>query len=362
MGVPEHEVYSDVHLGPDWFDALNDFLLKSHRDSKKFILVDSNTSKICLPVLLEKVSKKYIFEIIEIQSGDDNKNIENAIHIWEKLTRANVDKESVLISLGGGMVGDVGGFVASTILRGINHLQIPTTLLSMVDSSCGGKTGINFLGLKNQIGSFYHPNAVYINPEFLNTLPLREINSGLAEIAKHGLIADENLWINLSSNENLQVSDLSVLIKRSIEIKNSFVIKDEKDRGVRHALNFGHTVGHAIESYSLANHEDAIRHGEAVALGIIAESFLSHSILGLSSQQLSEIVKYFASRYVYLEMRYDTDALLKYIYQDKKNINGSLNFSLIPRIGSVQINQNAEEGQVRDVIDQTMRLFMSSVL
>ncbi|HNQ61846.1 MAG TPA: 3-dehydroquinate synthase [Bacteroidia bacterium] len=362
MEIHKHYLGSEIHVGHNCLNILNDFLSGSNQIALKFILVDTNTKQICLPVFLKELSSLQRFEIIEIQAGDESKNIENCIKVWEKLTRANVDKDSILISLGGGMVGDLGGFVASTILRGIKHIQVPTTLLSMVDSSSGGKTGINFLGLKNQIGSFYHPKAVYVFPEFLNTLSDRELNSGMAEIAKHGLIADKFLWNSLSSQTSSESANLAQLIERSIEIKNSFVVRDEKDQGVRHALNFGHTIGHAIEAYSLANHKDPLRHGEAIAYGIVAEALLSKSVLGLGESELDEIILYFTRHFDFANTKFNVESLLDYAYKDKKNINGKLNFTLIPQIGLVTINQFADVEKVRNVMEQTMQLFNSSVL
>ena len=361
MGMVLSTAFCKVHLGTDCFVHLNDLLNAEYHLSKKFILVDENTHANCLSIFREALSNQIHFEIIEIPSGEQYKNLSSCERIWQSLTNSGVDKDSVLISLGGGMIGDLGGFIAATILRGIDHIQVPTSLLAMVDASTGGKTGINFSGLKNQIGTFSHPKAVYINPEFTSTLSEREFNSGMAEIAKHALIADADMWQSFSGKSEFSSIELFQLIKRSVEIKNSFVLKDEKDTGERHALNFGHTIGHAIESYSLAHHKMPIRHGEAVAIGMMAESYLSGQILGLPTSQLHEILRSLESRFSYLQSDFLPAELMKYIYSDKKNKGTQPNFSLIPAIGSVRINQSASDLQIIESVKSALNHFMSTV-
>ena len=214
--------------------------------SKIGILVDENTKEFCLPLLSE--IKKSV--IIEIKSGEENKNIDSCNLIWEALTKNCFDRNSLLINLGGGVIGDMGGFCASTYKRGIEFIQIPTSLLAMVDASVGGKLGVDFNGLKNQVGLFSNPKSVIINPKFLETLPEDELRSGFAEVVKHALIVDKNLWNHLKNNP-FQDLYWEEIIESSVQIKNKIVMSDPKEKGERKKLNFGHTFGHAIESYYL---------------------------------------------------------------------------------------------------------------
>lgn len=359
MKASQMSHFSTLHFGINCFEKVPALIQEEYRNSIFFILVDTNTRKYCLDVLIKELNESFSYQIIEIQPGEENKTLKSCEEIWKQLSTAGVNKESVLVSLGGGMIGDLGGFCAATILRGIRHIQIPTSLLAMVDASAGGKTGTNFLGLKNQIGTFTHPVAIYIHPPFLKTLPERDFNSGFAEIVKHALIADLEMWGSISKKQNAKSMDLDQWIQRSIEIKNAFVELDEKDLNERHALNFGHTIGHAIESYSLANHKNKIHHGEAVVLGMIAEVYLSEEILKLPVLELQEIVSFLARKYNYLKMDFDAEDLLKFIVVDKKNINGVPNFSLIPSIGSVHVNQSASTQQIINSISKAKGHFMS---
>jgi 3-dehydroquinate synthase len=361
MGTVLTSFFSEVRFGLDCFDHFKELINSTYVSGKKFILVDENTRKHCLPILIQSLPENIDFEVIEVPSGEENKSLETCQQIWKALLESGVGTNSVLISVGGGMVGDLGGFVASTILRGIDHIQIPTTLLAMVDSSTGGKTGINFSGLKNQIGTFIHPKAVYIYPQFTTTLTPRDFNSGLAEIAKHALIADAGMWNNFSSKVEFSSIDLLSWIKRSVEIKSSFVKRDEKDKAERHALNFGHTIGHALEAYSIEHSKTPLRHGEAVAIGLIAESYLSCSVLGLLHSQLMEIVNCLSKRFKYLSLAFSPEELMKYIYADKKNIGARPNFSMIPEIGSVKINQYADDLIIMDSMKKTFDHFLSPV-
>jgi len=362
MGIVLSNFFSEVLFGEESLAHLGKLLFDRHSDSKKFILVDSNTRKFCLPVLVKLLPKNINFTIIEINSGEENKNLKSCEIIWETLTAEGIDKHSVIINLGGGMIGDLGGFSAATILRGVKHIQIPTSLLAMVDASSGGKTGINFAGLKNQVGIFSHPSAICIYPGFLETLPERDFNSGLAEVAKHALIADTALWKVFSGKNQFSANELSHFIKRSIEIKSSYVTLDEKDLKERHALNFGHTIGHAIEAFSLANHKEPIMHGEAVAFGMIAETYLSELVVGLSREQVEEVVNCLAGRYKYLYPDFDSSQLMGFIRLDKKNRNSVPDFTLIPAIGSVLINQQASDENIDQAIRKTKLLFSNSVI
>jgi 3-dehydroquinate synthase len=295
--------------------------------SKIAILVDENTKRDCLPKL-QQLEKSIV---IEIKSGEEYKNIDTCNFIWEQLTKNNFDRNSLLINLGGGVIGDMGGFCASTYKRGIDFLQIPTTLLAMVDASVGGKLGVDFNGLKNQIGLFNNPKSVLVNPDFLKTLPENQLRSGFAEVVKHALISDSNLWkqLALAPFESL---DLENIIETSVQIKNNIVESDPFEKGDRKKLNFGHTFGHAIESYYLEK-GTPILHGEAVFMGMILETEISH----LSETDKNEIKNYILSNFAlpYTPKKYN---LRKFLINDKKNQNGKISFSLLNSIGSCTIN------------------------
>ncbi|MGZ3752666.1 MAG: 3-dehydroquinate synthase, partial [Mucilaginibacter sp.] len=257
--------------------------------SRFFVLTDENTAEHCLPVIRKHIDKLDNFDIIEINSGEESKNIDFCIGVWKMLIDFSADRQSLLINLGGGVISDLGGFAASTYKRGIDFVHVPTTLLSQVDASVGGKTGIDMDNIKNIIGTFTQPKAVFIEHSFLQTLPERQILSGLAEMLKHGLIADASYW-NLLKNSDLKKPSAK-LVYHSVEIKNKVVIEDPHEMGIRKSLNFGHTVGHAVETYSLMNDENPLTHGEAIAIGMICEAKLSNMKIGLSDDELTEIVK-----------------------------------------------------------------------
>ena len=303
--------------------------------SKIGILVDENTKEFCLPLLSD--FKKSV--IIEITSGEENKNLDTCNLIWNQLTKNHFDRDSLLLNLGGGVIGDMGGFCASTYKRGIDFIHIPTSLLAMVDASVGGKLGIDFNGLKNQVGLFSNPKSVIINPKFLETLPENELRSGFAEVVKHALIIDKNLWEHLKNNP-FQDLDWEEIIETSVQIKNKIVISDPKEKGERKKLNFGHTFGHAIESYYLQK-GTPILHGEAIFMGIILESELST----LSVSEKNEIKNYILSnfRLPYTPPKAD---LLNFLRNDKKNKEEKINFSLLNTIGDCTINNLFSEDEL----------------
>ena len=295
------------------------------------ILVDEITKRDCLPIFLGANPQLNHALIIEIKSGEENKDISTCSFIWEQLTKTNFDRNSLLINLGGGVIGDMGGFAASTYKRGIDFIQIPTTLLAMVDASVGGKLGIDFKDLKNQIGLFNNPKAVLIYPNFLKTLPENQLKSGFAEVLKHALIADVDLWEKL---KEIPFKDLNweEIIETSIQIKNSIVKDDPFEHGDRKKLNFGHTFGHAIESYYLEK-GTPILHGEGVFMGIILETEISH----LSENDKNEIKNYILRNFAlpYTPKKYN---LHKFLINDKKNKNSKINFSLLKSIGNCSID------------------------
>ena len=291
--------------------------------SKVAILVDENTMRDCL-FKLPQIENALI---IEIKSGEEYKNISTCNFIWEQLTINNFDRNALLINLGGGVIGDMGGFCATTYKRGLEFIHIPTTLLAMVDASVGGKLGIDFKGFKNQIGLFNNPKAVLISSEFLETLAESELKSGFAEVVKHALISDNSLWLKLKNTPFTDL-DWEDIIDTSVQIKNKIVLADPFEKGERKKLNFGHTFGHAIESYYLEK-GTPISHGEAVFMGMILETKISN----LSETDKNEIKNYVLSNFA-LPYTPKKSSLHKFLINDKKNQNGKINFTLLNGIGN----------------------------
>lgn len=314
--------------------SINSFL-SGKKYSKIAVLVDENTEKHCLPLILDALPEHYL---ISIQSGEENKNLTTCENIWGALTEAGFDRKGLLINLGGGVIGDMGGFVASTYKRGFHFLNIPTTLLSQVDASVGGKLGIDFNGFKNHIGIFNEPQNVLICTDFYATLPAREVRSGFAEVIKHGLIYDKSYWSKISQITDKN-AEWTTLVNRSINIKKEVVKQDPYESGLRKILNFGHTIGHAVESYFLEIPNERLLHGEAIAVGMICEAYLSKKITGLSTVALEDITNYLIR--IYCPKTIDTklfEDILQLTIQDKKNEGGVVQFSLLKEIGSCTIN------------------------
>ncbi|WP_411767473.1 3-dehydroquinate synthase [Winogradskyella sp. A3E31] len=328
-----------VHFNNKVYLALNDFL-KDCLTSKIFVIVDENTHVDCLPDFLSKIETDIAIEVIEIPEGELHKTIETCIGVWNALSELDADRKSLIINLGGGVVTDLGGFVACTYKRGIEYINVPTSLLAMVDASVGGKTGVDLGSLKNQIGVISEPKMVLIDTEFLNTLPQNHMKSGLAEMLKHGLIRDEAYWDKLSSLEQLSIEDLDQLIYDSVVIKNNVVTEDPTEQGLRKILNFGHTLGHAIESYFLdAKDKAALLHGEAIAIGMILETHLSTKYCGFSKDDLNTISATFLKTFkkVTIENK-DFDPIVDLMKYDKKNSHGKVKFVLLNNIGNPEVD------------------------
>jgi len=351
-----------AHLKSDIFfsKVINDlqFELKAYENQRSFILVDENTRQYCYPLIQDFMPQN--IHLINIISGEENKNIESVKLIWEALSKNGADRKSLLINLGGGVIGDMGGFAASTFKRGIDFINLPTTLLSQVDASVGGKTGFDFLGLKNEIGCFNAPKKVIIYPEFLKTLDVDNIVSGFAEMIKHALIYDaehyENLKkINLTKDE-IKYDELLELIKKSVSIKEYFVETDPYEANIRKALNFGHTFGHAIESYFL-NTDKELLHGKAVAFGMIFELFLSNKKCSFPIDHLNDIVEYITSLYGILEFsKGNYETFYELMQHDKKNDKAEINFTLLSEIGKPEINQTATKKEIFEAFDYYLQL------
>ncbi len=322
----------------DDYKQVNSFLEKGF--TKIGILVDTNTHQECLPRLLARLHTETPIEIIEIPAGEQEKELDTCIGIWESLSDLDFDRNSLLINLGGGVLTDIGGFVAATFKRGISFINIPTTLLAMVDAAVGGKTGVNLGALKNQIGVIEPADLVVIDSSYLQTLSAQEMRSGLAEMLKHGLIADEAYWRELGSLSEKGLEDLDDLIVHSIQIKSEIVAQDPHEKGLRKSLNFGHTLGHAIESHFLASEDKPkLLHGEAVAIGMLMESYISSELLDLPPQRLEEISKRLLNLYPRVAISSgDWKQILDLLKYDKKNKGGRINFVLLSDIGDPRLD------------------------
>ena len=327
-----------VYFQEHGYTALNSLITKNHYSSI-FVLVDENTHAYCYGKFIPHLIANCPIELVEIEPGEINKNLDTCSGVWSALTELNADRKSLLITLGGGVVTDLGGFVASTFKRGIDFVNIPTTLLSMVDASVGGKTGVDLGVLKNQIGLFANPEIVIVDAKYLETVTPREIRSGTAEIIKYGLTYDVNLYHKIKNTENL---DITELIHRSIEIKNEVVLEDPKEQNLRKILNFGHTIGHAVESFYLESDEkENLTHGEAIAIGMVAECFVSSELLGFPKNTLEEIKQLILSVYGKTEiLTEDFNAILEYLKHDKKNVGGQVNFVLLKDLEQTQLDCN----------------------
>ncbi|MGI6074024.1 MAG: 3-dehydroquinate synthase [Fermentimonas sp.] len=311
---------------------------------KLFVLTDDNTEAHCLPVVEDIPQIKDATKIV-IASGDNNKTLESLSHIWEVLTNGGATRHSLLVNLGGGMITDIGGFAAATFKRGIEYINVPTTLLGAVDASVGGKTGINFCGYKNEVGSFYTSRYVIMSSTFLKTLPLEGILSGYAEMLKHALIDNTESWQDILSFsfDDVDYSRLNDLMFDSVEIKRSVVERDPYEQNIRKALNLGHTAGHAFESFALSTGRP-IPHGYAVAWGIIVELYLSYRVCGFPKDKLLKTVRFIKEQYGAFDIDCnDYERLHEIALHDKKNEGHIINFTLLSDIGKVEINQTADK-------------------
>jgi 3-dehydroquinate synthase len=329
-----------LHFSSQPGQKLNE-LINSLRPDKVALLVDEHTKEHCLPLFESS------HELIEIKSGEQNKTLETCGTIWSKLTELGFSRKSLLINVGGGVIGDMGGFAASTYKRGIRFVNFPTTLLSMVDASIGGKLGVDFNGFKNHIGVFNDPTAVVICTQFLNTLPERQIRSGFAEVLKHGLIADKKYWEEVK-NHHLTTANWETIIPKSIVLKQQVVSEDPWESGKRKILNFGHTLGHAIETYFLGTEKELL-HGEAIAIGMILEAHLSFQKQGLEVSELEEIVETIKQHFQLYELPLLSE-FGQLMIQDKKNEGGNVKFALITAIGDCRYDINVADGEIQEAL------------
>ena len=397
-----------VVISQDLEQALTEAVGSCEHD-RTFFLVDETTERCCLPLVSAMACVKGA-GVIVIGATDTHKTLESLAHVWQALGEGGATRHSLLINIGGGMVTDLGGFAASTFKRGINYINIPTTLLAMVDASVGGKTGINFRGLKNEVGVFSNANTVILDTTFLKTLDTENIRSGYAEMLKHGLISNEKMWAKLVGTENLELrterydnlaspdsavksnnhanpdsagnnnnlaspdsadksnhtSHLSVLSSQfkqmladSVAVKQRIVTEDPLEQGIRKALNLGHTIGHAFESFALSHNGDSrsggispILHGYAVAYGLVCELYLSAVKTGFPTDKMHQTVSFIKEHYGKMNITCDDyPTLLELMTHDKKNVAGTINFTLLGDIGDIRINQTATKDEIFEALD-----------
>ena len=328
-----------VLFSDEAYSALG-LLLKTENYSSIFILVDKHTEIHCLPVFLKYLSELKDADVLTIKAGEENKHLETCQEVWQELSDLGADRKSLLINVGGGVVTDLGGFVAAAFKRGIDFVNVPTTLLSMVDASVGGKTGVDLGGLKNQIGIITHPRMVVIDTHYLNTLPENEYRSGYAEMLKHGIIRDKLYFQKLSKYKSLEDSDIEDYIHHSVSIKNAVVSEDLYESNLRKILNFGHTLGHAIETHCLNNSQKTtLLHGEAIAIGMITEAYLATQLCGLDLSVAENIKKVFLR--IFPKSSFTKDdlvAIMELLRYDKKNSHGKVKFVLLYALGEPAID------------------------
>ncbi len=342
----ESRVYKVDNLKKD----LSEIIVK-YSKGKVFLLVDSGSYEYCYPKIkgMAEINED---NVIVIEQGDQNKNIEAISKVWEFLSTHGADRKSTLINLAGGMPCDLGGFAAATFKRGINFINIPTTLLSQVDASVGGKTGINFHGFKNEIGVFKHAEAVLVDGSFIQTQDQENIRSGYAEMIKHALIFSPEVWSVIRTFDilNADIDQLGELVVNSIHIKEHFVKSDPTEQNVRKSLNFGHTIGHAFESYALKNNKP-ILHGYAVAYGMVVELYLGYKRCGFPMEKLKEVNEFVEKIYGKFEFEEeDFEPLFFLMTHDKKNEKNKINFTLLENIGEIKINQNCTKEEIFEAL------------
>lgn len=349
MNIPSFQ--NDIRVTSQLEAELSGIVAK-YPVGKVYIVVDEHTQKLCLPIIQSFEFMKNVLVLV-IPSGEEHKNLESVVAVWNFLEKNGADRKSLLINLGGGMLSDLCGFAASCFKRGLHFVNIPTTLLAQVDASVGGKTGINFNELKNEIGVFNQPQTVIIDAQFLKTIDRANFLSGYAEMLKHGLIHSKTHWNDLLEFDlnKVDYSSLSEVIARSVAVKEYFVVNDPTEKNIRKALNLGHTVAHAFESLALHQHRP-ILHGFAVAYGLVVELYLSSRKVGFPMEQTLQISKWIIETYGKFEISTsDYEALYLKMTKDKKNEAGRINFTLVPEIGKVEININIEKEFIFEALD-----------
>jgi len=338
-----------VEIGSIETGSFESLLAGTYANSKIVIIVDENSHDNCLEYMLTTFTRLQDAEVMLLPAGEENKVLEVCFQVWESLTEYNIGRKDLVINLGGGVVTDMGGFIASVYKRGVDFINIPTTLLAMVDASIGGKTGVDLAGYKNQLGVFQHPKAIYVDPVFLETLPSNELMNGYAEMLKHALIRNASEWSRLSQLENIDFVIDPELILNSIRVKFDVVELDPFEKGLRKILNFGHTIGHGIEGYLLD--KSPIGHGHAVALGMVAESYIAMKKGLLEKETQSEVQRTVLSKFPTVFLDDDAmESVVQLTLHDKKNFNQAIQMALIDAIGSCQYDVVVSEQEVMEAL------------
>jgi 3-dehydroquinate synthase len=349
--MSDSKVHSNIVFSQQIEEELQKIAQK-YGPGKIFLITDDNAAPYCIP-LIESFINRFEVKSLAIPSGEENKNIQSVALVWDFLSNSGADRKSLLINIGGGMLTDLGGFAASTFKRGMDFVNVPTTLLAQVDASIGGKTGFNFNGLKNEIGVFMEPNSVIINTNFLKTIDRENFLSGYAEMLKHGLIKSREHWNELLAYdmENINYNALQEIIAHSVAVKKWHVLNDLTEKHIRKALNFGHTIGHAFESYALKTGRP-ILHGYAVVYGMIAELYLSAKQCSLAEDELKIISAWLINKYGKFAIHEnDFEPLYQLMTHDKKNEGKRINFTLIPEIGQVEINVDCTKDLIIEALN-----------
>lgn len=357
LSLNMHTLNTPYIIGNQGWVQLNS-LVEMHLANGVFILADSNTEKYCVPILKANCEAVADAKLIVVPAGENTKTIETVQHLWGELLKLKSSRSSLLICVGGGMLTDLGGFVAATYKRGMDFVLLPTTLLGMVDASIGGKTALNFAGLKNQVGLFAQANAVFVFSEFLKTLPRNQKLSGYAEMIKHGMIDNESHFQQLIIKNSPEKVCFDDMIMKSAQVKLNIVQHDAREQGVRKALNFGHTIGHAFEAYSQKVDTKPLLHGDAVAIGLLCESFISMRYTGFNESDLKKLANLLSWHFPHYKINSSTSTeLIDLMSYDKKNNSSTqINFSLLKRIGEVEINQLPDLRLIRESLHFYMNL------
>ncbi len=337
-----------IKIGSIIDSSFGKWMDEAAKKSRKVVFVDENTYEYCWPYLLTNFVALKEAEVIVLPEGEENKSMEVTMQVWQALSEYKIKRGDVIINLGGGVVTDMGGFIASVYKRGVTFINIPTTLLAMVDASVGGKTGVNLPPWKNQLGTFSLPQFIFCDPIFLQTLPEKELRSGRAEMIKHGLISDAKFYEEMITKFD---PSSEKVIAKAVQLKADIVDRDPEEKGERKKLNFGHTVGHAIESYC-TQQKTAVTHGDCVAWGMVVEAYLSKGLAGLDPQKYSAIERDIQEIYGHPPLhKNDVSALIELMRQDKKNTSEGLNCTLLQSIGDSLIDGYVSEEQMTNALE-----------
>lgn len=352
MAVITNSEYK-IFIGKNVFDDMRKFLKSDkYQNARFFVLADSNTLAKCYPFLSINLEFLEDAEIFEIDSGEEQKNIDIAKELWAALAEQKADRHAVLINLGGGVISDLGGFVASSYKRGISFVNVPTSLMAQVDASIGGKVGVNMNDLKNMIGYFKNPDAIFIYPGFLRSLDLKQIISGWAEVVKHALITDVEIWKKIQKLNPKNINNWDNIILQSVTIKSQIVESDFYETSIRKNLNFGHTIGHALEGLFLENHKNTVLHGEAIAAGMICESFLSFKKGRIKKDDLEIISGYLLKYFPIIKLDdMDYHRIMELITNDKKNMKNKINFCLLNGVGAASMDKSIGNDLIIDSLN-----------